>query len=137
MGTTNEDEFAGIRQNSSRLQKPEVVGQEMGYVERAKKEIEKHYNKLGVLTEIGNLVGLSYNQLERQFKKKEGCTLGQYVTHVRINHAKEELKSTTKGILSIAYGNGYHSLSNFYKQFKKFTGMTPVQFRNKERGNGD
>ena len=137
MGTTNEDEFAAIRQNRSLWQKPEEDGQDMGYVERAKKEIEKHYNKLGKLSEIGNMVGLSYNQLERQFKKKEGCTLGQYVTRVRINHVKEELRSTSKGILSIAYGNGYHSLSNFYKQFKKFTGMTPVQFRNKEMGNGN
>ncbi|RLA06929.1 MAG: hypothetical protein DRQ51_07865 [Gammaproteobacteria bacterium] len=65
-----------------------------------------------------------------------GCQHNFYdlINSLRIEEAKQKLSNPTtqyqQNILSIAYDVGFNSKSTFNVAFKKYTGMTPTQFKN-------
>ena len=70
-----------------------------------------------------------YSQLIYLFKKHMGCTIKQYISHQRIERAKELLKYSDLKIIDIAATVGCDNVSHFNRIFKAATGMTPTQFR--------
>lgn len=78
---------------------------------------------------LAGRLGVSPNHLMRLFKRYEGCTLGQYLAKLRIEKAKRLLWESDMNILQVALGCGFESLSNFYKRFREYTGVTPMQYR--------
>lgn len=58
----------------------------------------------------------------------------EYLTTLRIDASKEFLSNTDKSITQIYKDCGFSSQQTFYRTFKKFTGLTPLEFRNKEQG---
>lgn len=80
------------------------------------------------LTELAELCNLSIRQLTRGFRASRGCSIGDWVTQVRIDGAKRLLASG-QSIKSIAYEMGFSSTSSFSFAFRRATGSTPRQFR--------
>lgn len=75
--------------------------------------------------------GVSNRHLARMFKRTTGKTITEYITEVRINKAKMELANGDQLIKEIAYDCGFQSQSSFAQAFRKATGLTPRQFRNR------
>lgn len=71
----------------------------------------------------------SYSRLIHLFKKHMGCTIAQYISHQRVERAKEFLKRTDMRIIDIAAAVGCDNVTHFNRIFKNATGMTPTQFR--------
>ena len=71
--------------------------------------------------------------LRAVFKKAYGMTVGEYITHVRMNRAKELLGGNIK-LADIAERTGYQDAGYFGKVFKKFYGVTPSEYENSARG---
>jgi len=69
----------------------------------------------------------------RIFKKHIGMNPMKYVAILRIERAKELLKKESLTVSSVANEVGFKDLSNFIRQFKKVTGMTPSMFRDESR----
>lgn len=67
--------------------------------------------------------------LNKNFKKKNNCTVMQYLEHIRMKNAQERLKETTLPISEIAQQVGYHDANYFTRAFKKVYGMTPREYR--------
>lgn len=81
---------------------------------------------------INNVVkhtGYSHSQYLRKFKQATGTPLIKYLIHLRINHARLLLTSTTKSVLEISTELGYDSVNYFIRVFKTYTGVTPLQYR--------
>lgn len=76
--------------------------------------------------------GLSVRRFSELFKRETGATFTQYMTRMRIEHAKALLAGGSERILSIAFESGYDSVSHFNETFKKVTGMTPTEYRGKK-----
>ena len=74
-------------------------------------------------------MNLSREYLSRYFKKYMGKTISEYLLEVRIEKAKQMLRTTTNSISDICEYCGYASISNFQKAFKKVTGVSPSQYR--------
>ena len=91
--------------------------------------INKHYTEEISLEDLSKLIGLSISQLNRKFKKAMGETPIQYLLKVRINKAKEKLIESNNTIFEIATECGFNNQTYFNKQFKKFTGKAPTQYR--------
>ena len=81
------------------------------------------------LPELAKQSTYSYSQLTRLFKRYMGTTLITYIKEMKINMAKNYLLNTSKSITEIALDLHYDSVSSLNHNFKKATGLTPLQFR--------
>ncbi len=64
------------------------------------------------------------------FKENYRVTFVEYLNIIRVGHACKLLSSNDQTIAEIAYSCGFSTLANFNRQFKKYKGMTPSQYRN-------
>lgn len=82
------------------------------------------------VTELAGLCQISERQLARGFKASRGCSIGAYVARQQIERAKTMLDSDDP-IKAIAYNLGFSSSSSFCYAFRKATGISPRQYREK------
>lgn len=74
-------------------------------------------------------VNLGRTRFQTLYKETFGISPIDDVINARLRFAKDRLKYTTRSISEIAEICGYKSTEHFCRQFAKFTGMTPGQFR--------
>jgi AraC-like DNA-binding protein len=73
---------------------------------------------------------ISLRQLERKFKHQVGVTAKEYDRIVRFTKTKNNIKSQkNNSLLNIALQNGYFDHSHLTNEFKRFSGLTPSEFR--------
>ena len=90
--------------------------------------ISLHYHQPLNADLLAKLVGLKRGGLSVGFQARMTCTLHQYLTRVRIGHAKQ-LISRGEKIDAVALLVGYRSKKNFYRQFVSETGCSPKAWR--------
>ncbi len=83
--------------------------------------------------EIYSLANYSQPMISYYFKKYLGESLISYFTKVKLNYACNLLSNTNFTILHISNAIGISSLSHFIKIFKDYTGMTPNEYRKKDK----
>lgn len=91
--------------------------------------MEEHFNEKISLSEIAEQAGFNSQYFCSYFKKHTRSTPIEYLTSLRIRHAKELLRKTNLSILEIAMQSGFENVSFFIQKFKKATGQTPGQYR--------
>lgn len=70
----------------------------------------------------------NFDYINRVFKKNIGKTIFVYLNETRIHHAKELLGTTSMKVSAVGYRVGFHDECYFSKVFKKYTGVSPVQY---------
>ena len=73
-----------------------------------------------------NLIGRS--QLQKLFQKKTSLGVIEYFSHMKINAAKEMIRTGRMNFTQISETLGYTSIHYFSRQFKKIAGMTPSEY---------
>lgn len=91
--------------------------------------LEKEFDVHHTIHLLARHVGTNENKLKISFKIIYKITIHSFVTSIRIEKAKELLEFTDLPVKTIAYKLGLDH-SNLIKQFKRFTGLTPRQWRN-------
>jgi AraC-type DNA-binding domain-containing proteins len=81
--------------------------------------------------ELAAKCAISSSHFMNSFKKAVGCSAIEFLTHLRIKAACTALTETVDDISTISYSCGFNNLSNFNKQFKKITGNSPREYRNR------
>lgn len=94
--------------------------------------LENHYDKDITLDLIAEKLNISRSYLSTYFKEKTGTYFVDYVNSIRINKAKALLMNPDNRIQDAAQLVGYQNINSFNRMFKKFTGMTPSEFRKTE-----
>lgn len=79
--------------------------------------------------EMANYVGFSPSHFVRQFKQSVGLTPHKYVIQQRVEKAKRLLKKPDLSIARLALDCGFSNQSHLSREFKKYTGTTPKQYR--------
>ncbi|HOV77100.1 MAG TPA: AraC family transcriptional regulator, partial [Sedimentisphaerales bacterium] len=95
--------------------------------------IDAHFDQAITLAQIARASHLSVSRLAHLFKEQMGVTVIDYVTSVRIERAKALLLDTDRSCTEIGFLAGYNNPSYFTRTFRRFTGMTPRQFRAQNR----
>lgn len=93
--------------------------------------IENAYNKAATVEDILQHIPASRRNIERRFKQATGNTLIAYLQKTRIEKAKKLLEQTNQSILEVMLNSGYNDLKAFRQLFKKSSGMTPKDYRDK------
>lgn len=102
----------------------------MSQLKPAIEYMQYNYSEPLTLADIAKTAHLSVSRLGHLFREQMGITVVDYLTHLRINHAKRLLLSTEHNCTRIGYDVGYNNQSYFTRVFKQITGVTPRQFRN-------
>ncbi len=89
----------------------------------------KNYQEEINLEEIAEIVHMAPASTCRFFKSSTGLTIFEYLNKIKIDYACKLLLNTEMNIVDISYDCGFNNLSHFNKQFRKFMGQTPTQFR--------
>jgi two-component system response regulator YesN len=116
-----------FRDNQAKSQHTKLIRQ-------AKEYIDAHFMEADFsLNEIAALVNLSSSHFSMVFAQETNQTFKDYLTEVRIDKAKELLRTTALKSAEIAYQVGYNDPHYFSSAFKKNTGFSPVEFRSQAR----
>lgn len=91
--------------------------------------INEHYSENLYLEMIADEMGMSPKYISRIFKEITGQNLTDYISLIRINKAKQYLSETSLLIGDISSKVGIHSRSTFLRLFKKYEGITPMDYR--------
>ena len=92
--------------------------------------ISEHYDQPLTLKETADYVKLNPSYFSALFKQCSGSTFKEFLNYTRIEESKKYLINTNYSIIDIAIATGFEDQSYFTKVFKKYTGMTPRQYRN-------
>lgn len=93
--------------------------------------IKDNYKKDISLDEISEIANLTPTSFCRMFKSKTRKNFIEYLNEIRVSNACKHLIETDMSVSEIAYECGYKTVSNFNKLFKKITGNTPKEYKNK------
>lgn len=91
--------------------------------------IENNYMTKITLEKLAAQVQVNSQYLCHFFREVAGISPIQYLIRYRIEKAREALRDTTKSVLEISLDCGFENVSYFIRQFRKFTGQTPRQYR--------
>ncbi|MNJ40257.1 HTH-type transcriptional activator Btr [compost metagenome] len=102
--------------------KSPVVQQVLNY-------IHDSYNQDLSLKVLGSMYNIHPVYLGQLFHKEVDETFTEYINRYRIEKAKELLRTTNLKVQEIARNVGYWETGYFYKQFKKYVGISPTEFK--------
>jgi transcriptional regulator GlxA family with amidase domain len=98
---------------------------------RAQDFIENNPSELFTIARLSDRMGLSRRTFERRFKKCTGNSVTEYIQRVKVEHTKKELEVGSKTINEIIFDVGYNDVDAFRKVFRKYTTLTPMEYRKK------
>ncbi len=100
-------------------------------VKQIQEYIEGNYGERMTVDGLAQRVAMSRRSFERRFKQATGNTVVEYLQRVKIEAAKRSFESSRKNISEVMYDVGYSDSKAFRNVFKKLTGLTPIEYRNK------
>ncbi len=111
-----------------------VQDRENQLVKKIKNYIENYYSDYSLnVTAVAEAINLSPNYMSKIFKNSTGEGLLSYINNVRINHAKELLRTTNINVDEIALMVGFSNSRSFRRNFQNLTGITATDYRNGAR----
>ncbi|HYK56247.1 MAG TPA: AraC family transcriptional regulator, partial [Flavisolibacter sp.] len=105
-------------------------------IKKAQEYIEKNYEEKITVDDLASMLAISRRNLERRFKKVTYNSIVEYMQRVRIEAAKQTLERAKENVNEAMYKAGYTDIKAFRTTFKKLTGLSPLEYRNKYNRNG-
>ncbi|MBO9605064.1 MAG: response regulator [Paenibacillaceae bacterium] len=102
------------------------------FVRKAKQAVEQRYADPSLdLQTVADGIGISISHLSRCFKEETGVSFLRYLTELRIERAKLALVDPATKIYEVAAIVGFGEYPHFCRMFKKYTGLSPSEYRSK------
>lgn len=100
-------------------------------VKQAQEFIEQNWQDKITIEQLSSMFAVGRRSLERRFKKATSNTVSEYIQRVKVEVAKKSFESSRKNINEIMWEVGYSDTKAFRTIFKKTTGLSPLEYRNK------
>jgi AraC family transcriptional regulator len=99
------------------------------WLEQARESIHTNFSESISLSTLAEVAGVHPIHLSREFRRYYGWSIGEYIRKLRIEFACREVAETETLFLEIAAAAGFADHAHFTRTFKRFTGLTPSQYR--------
>ncbi|MEQ1675618.1 MAG: helix-turn-helix domain-containing protein [Chitinophagaceae bacterium] len=106
-------------------------GHEDEGVKKAQDFIELNFSDKITVDQLADECAIGRRSFERRFKKATNNTVVEYIQRVKMEAAKRSFETSRKNITEVMFDVGYTDTKAFRTIFKKVTGLTPVEYRNK------
>jgi len=93
--------------------------------------IENNFEEKISIDQLADKFAISRRNFIRRFKKATSNTPLEYIQRVKVEAAKKGLESTSENISDIMFSVGYSDTKSFRNVFKKYTGMSPLDYKKK------
>lgn len=93
--------------------------------------IKNNFSSEISIDSLTTMVPLSRRSLEVKFKNAMGVSIYQFILENRIEHFSHLLVTTDRSLFDLALESGFNDSNNISRIFKKFKGVTPMEFRHK------
>lgn len=103
------------------------------WLKRAREMLIEHFSEKLTLTQVAAQVGVHPVHLASVFRQQYGCTVGEFVRQLRIEHACREIVKGELALATIALEAGFADQSHFSKAFRFYIGMTPTEYQRSAR----
>lgn len=100
-------------------------------IQKVQDYIEKNYEEKITIEDLVNHINVGRRTFERRFKDATNNTPVEYIQRVRIEAAKKFFEASRKNVTEVMYDVGYTDTKAFRDIFRKITGLTPIEYRNK------
>ena len=100
-------------------------------IRKAQEYIEANFHDKITIDELADKFGLGRRSFERRFKKATNNTFIEYIQRIKVEAAKRSFETGRKNISEVMFDVGYTDTKAFRDVFKKITGLTPIEYRNK------
>jgi len=100
-------------------------------VKKAQEFIENNFAGKITVDQLASMLALGRRSLERRFKHATSNTVTEYIQRVKVEAAKKSFETSRKNINEVMYDVGYTDTKAFRTIFRKVTGLSPVEYRNK------
>lgn len=100
-------------------------------VKKAQEFIEGNFREKITVDELADMLAVGRRSLERRFKKATSNTVVEYIQRVKMEAAKKSFETSRKNINEVMYDVGYIDIKAFRTTFRKITGLSPIEYRNK------
>ena len=97
----------------------------------AKEHLENHFTEPLPMNEVAKKAGCSRAHLFLVFKRETGMSPNDWLQRRRVKAATELLRTTSRKLEDIATATGFSSAQYFCQVFRKYTGTTPGEYRQK------
>lgn len=120
--------YATVRSNSTKFLKTTKQKGDQGIFLQVTDYLGSHLEEKLTIEKIckDNLIGRS--QLQKIFQEQSGLGIIEYFSHMKIEAAKQMMRTDHLNFTQISEKLGYSSIHYFSRQFKKITGMTPSEY---------
>lgn len=116
---------------STHMKNINEFGVDSGNIKKALKYINDNYNKDITMATVSNEVSLNYSYFSHIFKEHTGDTFLNYLRKIRLEKAKELLHEYDLKVYEVAKEVGYDDPKQFTKVFRKYVGLSPMEYREK------
>ena len=100
-------------------------------IKKAQEFIENNIEEKITIEVLSDLSSIGRRSFERRFKTATNNSVLEYISRVKIELAKRKFETSRKNISEVMYDVGYTDTKAFRSMFKKITGLTPIEYRNK------
>ena len=100
-------------------------------IREAQDYIEANYTEKITVDQLADNFAIGRRSFERRFKKATNNTVVEYIQRVKMEAAKRSFETSRKNINEVMFDVGYADTKAFRSIFKKVTGLTPIEYRNK------
>jgi transcriptional regulator GlxA family with amidase domain len=100
-------------------------------VKKAQEFIENNFQDKITIDQLASMLAVGRRNLERRFKKATSNTIAEYIQRVKMEAAKSRFESSRENVNEVMYNVGYTDPKAFRVTFKRITGLSPVEYRNK------
>lgn len=100
-------------------------------IRKAQEYIESNFKDKITVDQLASMFALGRRNLERRFKRATSNTLVEYIQRVKVEAAKMSLETSRENVNEVMYKVGYTDTKAFRTTFRKITGLSPIEYRNK------